>query len=167
MSEPIDNEDKGAWCEKGMDAEKLFVGQVFGSGCAVFMNPAKAEDVYTHDLYMQTPSDLKTVRTPFRMAEDLYGIPSRFAVTLNVKDVERYGKKYPNLRVIFDIKFSEFGVKTVRVASMHEILRLIRGGKARVHPYKSRVEDQHGNAKDSYVIDYRWFEEIFVATQKP
>ena len=150
-------EDKQFWVQHGADAEFRFAGPVFTSGCAVVANPAKLHDPYSHDFFMMVPADLKTIRTPFRTA-DRYGIPSEFAITLNRKDVERYEQYYPHIILIFDIDYPNF--RSIRYAPLRDICKAIRMGMAKLHAYQNRVDDREGNAKDSYVLDARWFVEL-------
>lgn len=151
------NEDKKAWVELGTKAEAHFSMPIFKGGVTVFTNPAKAENKFTHDLFFVQPADLKTVRTPFRTA-DRYGIPSKTAITLNKKDVDRYREKYPHIVIIFDVEYPDF--KSIRYASLREINYLIDVGLAKLHTYINRVDDQSGNAKESYVLDATWLEEM-------
>jgi hypothetical protein len=156
MDRPESNEDKQAWCQLGAAREEPFTRRSF-LGCRFSMNPAKAHDKYAHDLEMTVPSDLKTITTRFRMAESLYGISSRSAITLNAKDVERY-RRHPHMVIVFDIDYGDF--RRTCKASMPEIERLIRDGKARLHAYKDRVGDTAGNATESYVLDSLWFQPV-------
>ena len=156
MDRPVSNEDKIAWCIRGAEQEKAFVRRTF-SGCRFAMNPAKDCDPYTFDLMLTVPCDLKTITTRFRMADALYGISSISAITLNVKDIERY-KAHPHMVIVFDVDYGDF--KRVCKATMPEIRRLIDMGKARLHTYKARVDDKAGNAKDSYVFDSLWFQPL-------
>ena len=71
----IDNEDKSYWCHLGEQAEQRFAAPLIG-GCSVFINPAKAENKFTHDFFIVMPCDLKTIRTRFNTA-DRYGIDSK------------------------------------------------------------------------------------------
>lgn len=153
----LNNEDKLVWCGLGEEAEKNFAGSPFFDGVAVFANPGKMKDRYTHDLFIMQPADLKTIRTQFLTA-DRYGIPTRTAITLNVKDVERYSDLYPRITIIFDIQFDDF--KSIRYAGLHQIKRAIKGGFAKVHTYQNRVNDIQGNAKESYVLNALWFDEL-------
>lgn len=150
-------EDKSYWVKHGSNAEAQFAGPVFQSGCAVIANPAKLNDIYSHDLFLMVPADLKTIRTPFRTA-DRYGISSRTAITINRKDIERYEKYYPHIVLVFDISYPEF--RSIRYAPLRDIRKAIKAGIARLHSYQNRVQDEHGNAKDSYVLDATWFAEL-------
>lgn len=154
---PLDNEDKQAWCNLGERAEKRFAGPLFSGGVAIFANPEKLSNPFTHDLFITHPADLKTIRTPFLTSEK-YGISPHTAITLNVKDVQRYVELYPRIIIIFDIEFE--GFKSIRYAGLHEILRAIKTGVAKIHTYKNRVNDDQGNAKASYVLNALWFAEL-------
>jgi hypothetical protein len=154
----INTEDKASWCKHGEEQERLFAGPLLGGGCAVFTNPAKAEDKYTHDLFVVLPSDLKTVGTRFNSAFKLYGIPAESAITINAKDIDRYSAKYPHIIVIFDIDFGDF--KRLCYASLRDLKRAIKLGKAKLHVYEKRRDDTDGNAKESWVMDSMWFQEF-------
>jgi hypothetical protein len=150
------NEDKQAWCDVGQAAEVKFAGPLF-SGVSILQNPAKSFDKYTHDFYMMMPCDLKTIRTRFNTS-DKYGIPPFTAFTLNKKDVDRYSEKYPHIIIIFDIDYGDY--KTLRYATLREIQRTIGLGKAKLHTYLHRVGDNSGNAKESWVMDSKWFKKL-------
>ena len=152
------NENKQAWCKLGERAEVAFLGPVFASGCAVFSNPAKAESRYLHDAYFVCPCDLKTRRTRFHAAESLYGIPSRSAFTVNVKDVDRYADRWPLIVLVIDIDYGDY--RTIRLAPLADIQRAIRHGVAKRHTYEQRSKDGSGNAIDSWVLDAEWFAEL-------
>jgi hypothetical protein len=157
MNSPASNEDKLAWCEKGEKQEQSFVLRSLNSGLSVIKNPAKNLDKYTHDLYAIFQSDLKSISTPFNTA-GRYGIDSKYAITINEKDVVRYKNLYPNIMLILDINYPSY--KGVRIASINRISWLIEHDRAKKHTYKDRVDDTNGNAKDSYVFDLRWFDEV-------
>ncbi len=151
----MNNQDKEFWCSAGAAQEERFASPVRG-GCVLLMNPAKAENKYTHDLYMMMPADLKTVRTKFRTA-DKYGVDPDTAVTLNKKDVDRYSEKYPNIVIIFDIDFGTY--KSIRYASLRAIQKWVEIGRAKLHKYLQRDGDKV-NATESYVLDSQWMAEL-------
>ena len=153
----LDTENKLAWCAEGEKAEQRFAGRLLGGNVSVFNNPAKVTDKFTHDLFIILPSDLKTIRTRFNTA-DRYGIDPRTAITINVKDLERYKQFYPHIVIIFDIDFGDF--QSVRITNLREIKRAIKLGMAKPHTYLKRVDDTQGNGKESYVLDALWFSEI-------
>jgi hypothetical protein len=152
----IDPQDKPAWCKAGADAEQRMAGPLLPRGGALMMNPAKAADPYTHDLFIMLPSDLKTIRTRFETAHR-YGIDPRSAITINVKDVERYTQKSPTIVIVFDVQFEDY--RRLCLAPLREIRRAIKLGKAKLHEYQNRRDDDRGNAKASWVLDAEWFPE--------
>lgn len=156
MSRP-ENEDKEAWCRLGEKAEDRFLGPAFRGGVSLFKNPAKEENPYLNDCFIVLPSDLKTIRTRFETA-DRYGIPSRTAITINKKDVDRYLSKWPLCNLVLDIDFGDW--RSLRVAPIREINRAIKSGAAKLHTYRNRVDDRDGNAKESYVLNALWFQEL-------
>ena len=165
----MDTENKLEWCDRyGADIENQFATKrLFELGISSFLNPGKRTDKFTHDLCSIFPSDLKTVRTPLFMAQELYGIDPQYAITFNLKDALRYKDLYPNIIVIFDVKWEvtqkELNGKVYQVQPMHitvaGFLSTIRDAikKSGGHKieYKRRVEDTQGNAKTSYVLDLR------------
>lgn len=153
----IDPQNKQAWCEAGAHAEARMAGPLLPCGGALMLNPAKKIDKYTHDLFITLPSDLKTIRTRFNTA-NRYGIDPLSAITLNVKDVERYAAHYPNIVIVFDVDFGDY--KRLCYSHLREIKRAIRSGAAKLHEYKDRRDDARGNAKASYVMDANWFAEL-------
>lgn len=157
LNTPQSNEDKLAWCEHGDSLEKKFVIKSMDSGLSVFRNPAKKKDPYAHDIFAVLQSDIKSIKTPFNTAHR-YGIDSEFAITINEKDVIRYNSLYPNIMLLLDIEYPKY--KGVRLASLYRINRLIEMDRAKKHTYLNRVDDKSGNAKASYIFDYRWFDEV-------
>jgi hypothetical protein len=164
----MDTEDKLAWCEYGSNAEPVFASQrLFELGLAGHVNLNKKENKYTHDLFVQFPTDLKTVSTPLFKSEELYNIDPQYAITFNVKDGHRYAELYPNIVVVFDIKWEvlemEINGKIYKVEPMHitiagflsDIKRaIIKCGKKQIQ-YLRRKDDTNGNAKSSWVFDAR------------
>jgi len=164
----MNTEDKLAWCEKGADAEALFtVGRLFELGLVGHINLEKIQNIYTHDLFVQFKADLKTIRTPLFKAFELYSIDPQYAVTFNLKDGERYAKLYPNIIVIFDVKWEQtsmnIGGFVYEVNPMHEtyagflsdIRKAIKKNGNKKIEYIKRADDNHGNAKASWVFDVR------------
>ena len=172
---PADTEDKLAWCDKyGTEAELSFaVGRMHEFGHPSYVNPLKKTDKYTHDLFTILPSDLKTVRTPLFKAMGLFGIDPQYAVTFNIKDGIRYSKLYPNIIVIFDVKWEEqlsmvIGGVRYEVKPMHQTYigflsdiraAIEKSGKRKIQ-YARRKEDINGNAKESFVFDIRHLHQL-------
>lgn len=147
--------DKAAWCEAGAEAELAFVERMQAAGYRVRMNPDKEKDKYTYDLLLvwhgeERPADLKTRDTPFLKSKELYGIDSAYAVTLNVADCKRYAKLYPNIVIIFDVRYAE----DVRIVTLDGLRDLYRDKRMPIHRYKTR-DGEDGNKVESFVIDIR------------
>ena len=169
----MDTEDKLTWCKKGEHDEAVFaVGRLFQLGLAGHINPEKLTNKYTHDLFVQFKSDLKTVRTPLFKSQQLYGIDPQYAVTFNLKDGERYAKLYPNIVVIFDVKWEqtsmEIGGQRYSVKPMHQTYAgflndirkaIMKAGNRKIE-YARRVDDSIGNAKASWVFDVRELQKL-------
>ncbi len=167
----MDNEDKLAWCEKyGDQVEGEFcINRLHALGVPGYLNPEKVSNKYVHDLFLVLKADLKTVRTPLFKAKDLYGIDPQYAVTFNLKDALRYKNLYPNIVVIFDVKWREdycsmdIGGQAYSVNPMHQtyfgflsdIKNAILAGNNQKITYRNRLSDTSGNAKESYVFDVR------------
>lgn len=172
----IDTEDKLAWCKQyGVKAELAFAaGRMLDVGLATYVNPLKNRDVFTHDLFTIFPSDLKTVRTPLFKAKELYGLDPQYTVTFNHKDAVRYRDIYPNIVVIFDVRWDEANCKKqigsdhYQVHPMHvtyagflsDIRNAIKASGNKQIEYARRRDDSSGNAKASYVFDIRHLHKI-------
>ena len=89
------------------------------------------------------------------MSERLFGIPSEYAISINVKDLKRYRQLYPNILIILDVRWAGKFMLTIPRAQA-----LLNQGKAHRHQYKGRVDDERGNAKDSLVFDLRDLDEV-------
>lgn len=161
-------EDKSYWCQAyGPVIEREFAASLAQHGVSAGLNPAKEHDPYTHDLTACFPSDLKTVRTPLFTAQKYYSLDPQYAVTFNRKDMRRYMELYPNIIVFFDVHWQDchatLGAQTHRVNDMRlvaagflsDIQRAIIEDGRCLHTYQRRVNDQSGNAKQSWVFDVR------------
>ncbi len=98
-----DLQDKGPWCEIGASHKEVFIKK-YGKLLNLEMNPEKATDLYAIDLInikTNRLGDLKTQNTPFFKAGSSYGLDPQFTVTFNVKDVNRYAEKYPDIDIYF------------------------------------------------------------------
>lgn len=150
-------ENKTAYCQLGEKTERQFLLNSFGTGVAFSANPCKAENPYSHDFFALMPCDLKTQFTPFRTASR-YGINPDYAVTINEKDLVRYGKNYPHIVLVIDVVFPHY--KATHYAPLFVLRDIVKQGRAQRHEYEKRVNDTQGNAKASYVFDVRWFPRI-------
>jgi len=169
----MDTEDKQAWCDYGEETEKNFAfNRLMDIGLGGFVNPNKKQDKYSHDLFVQFPCDLKTVRTPLFKSQSMFGVDPQYAVTFNEKDGQRYSNLYPNIIVIFDILWDDCskvinGIE-YRVQPMHLTVAgflkdikqaIVTSGSAKIN-YARRVNDTQGNAKSSWVFDARFLQKI-------
>lgn len=160
------NQDKRTWCmEYGPITERKFVAWATQTlGLDVCMNPAKNGDPYTYDLLLdRKPADLKTVRTPFYLARDLYGLDPQYTVTFNHKDGQRYRKNYPDISIMFDVVFDgsphQMGcvqpMRLVAVGTLNQVAQAITDSGYHRHGYQQRINDTQGNAKESWLLDVR------------
>jgi hypothetical protein len=180
---PASNEDKAAWIAYGQIAEREFCTWAATIGLDARLNPAKQADPYAFDLLLDgQPADLKTVRTPFYSSQVLYGISPQYAVTFNLKDAERYRAIYPDIRVVFDVRFTRWHIQSplavepmrlVAVGTLDEIAAAVKARGSQKHEYAARTDDRNGNAKASWLFDVRdiplrWLEfETDRSGQKP
>jgi len=166
-----DLQNKGAWCEHGVRKENVFVN-LHGHQLGLVINPAKKRDIYAPDLsdfIGPELADLKTQNTPFFTAAK-YGYPPQNTVTFNKKDADRYRAEYPDIDIYFWVQwvavryFREstnerypdtdiqvepmYGVWKVSFKDLDEIIKT-----APLHAYQERVNDNQGNAKESYLIN--------------
>jgi len=152
----MDNQDKSAWCRAGERAEADFLATRQITGVGLSWNPAKQVDPYTHDYVAMIPVDLKTMRTPWRKSQELFGIPTDKAVSINQKDLRRYAKLYPNIIIYLDVEHSG----KLFSLTLDRARKLIDKGKAHKHEYLERKDDTAGNAKASYIFNTDDLDEI-------
>jgi hypothetical protein len=146
----INPEDKSAWVEWGVDQEGQAIDRAAMRGLPIIVNPARARDRYAIDAAVLC--DIKTRRTPFRRSLELYGIPPKHCVTLNVEDLERYPDR---ALILFDVHYEELGVHGQWIAFADDLERSHKG----VHQYERRVNDTI-NKQSSYVLDLRGMKRI-------
>jgi len=169
---PHHTEDKSWWLQHGEKLEILFVkicSERLNLNMAI--NPKKLTDPTVPDLLVDGKlADLKTQNTPFFTA-GRYGIDPRFAVTFNRKDYIRYKQLYPEIDIYFWIDWTQLEYKACKVDYLGGIFRLpfkdielmIEGG-APEHDYLHRKNDTIGNAKSSFILDIRKFQNLFSTT---
>lgn len=164
-----DTEDKHGWCELGSKAEEAFVQtRLHKLGLSGGINVDKIKNPFVYDLTLILQADLKTVRTPLFMAQELYGLDPQYAVTFNVKDGIRYKELYPNILVLFDVRWDTLEWHGKTVQPMHRtfggflpnIRKAIQDCGTKRIQYKNRVDDTQGNAKESFVFDVRMLSEF-------
>jgi len=160
----VSTEDKNWWTTEYAKLEHRFV-QMFPELDAC-INPLKSISPYAPDLIVDDRiADLKCQQTPFFRAYEKYRIFTQFAVTFNRKDARRYAKLYPNIVIYFWVNWLQceatIGNKVYRVEPMSGVWRIpfwkLRGilEDAPLHVYRNRVDDEKGNAKESFVFDVR------------
>lgn len=173
MTTPPSTEDKHAWCAIGEAEEQQFVNSRLPAlNLHGTINPAKLADKYAHDLLIQIPADLKAQRTPLFLARELFNLDPQFAVTFNDKDGVRYSRLYPNILIVFDVRWTntskEIGGKlrtvepihTTRCGFLADVRRAIMEDGCRHVTYKRRLNDGAGNARRSWVFDVRRLAEL-------
>ena len=162
----IDLQNKRQWCADGVVLENEFVkkwGEKFGYG----MNPAKGTDPFAPDLMSYTGilTDLKHQHSPFFKSREKFGIDPTYMVVFNVKDRIRYEEKYPDIDIIYHVDWRKLTYvsygREFRVNYLFGIYRtpfrklLSLLDRSKVHTYLQRLNDENGNARDSYVFDIR------------
>jgi len=169
-------EDKKWWVEHGRKKEDDFVEKVAPFlGLNAIINPEKKTNPYKPDLIVnKNISDLKFQEEPFFKSQILYNVDNQYAVTFNHKDYISYNKNYPNIDIYFWVdwktKSRKIGNITYEVRPMKGIWKArfqilknkIVEKETNLHSYTRRVDDTEGNGKASYVLDVRWFENLFL-----
>lgn len=166
---PHNTEDKMWWYEKGVELEEAFIkhSKEYGLDDAK-INPEKATDKKVPDLIVGGRlAELKTRNTPFFTA-GRYKFDPQYTITFNLKDYERYREKYPDLDIYFLVewtqlqygKYSVRPLKAVYKAPFSLIAKIIESGKAPLHSYERRQNDTQGNAKSSFLLDVRQFQQL-------
>jgi hypothetical protein len=157
----LNTEDKKSWIDWGVKKESDFlrVCQKYDilSGIEKSSGPVYFPEFVYQDRYL----DLKTVHTPFFLAQRKYNIDPNFAVTLNKQDVTDCNIKYPKCQIVFWVNWkatTNFGVSVEKkqgiwFLSYEQMIDLVED--APLHAYQNRIDDTKGNAKDSYVLDLR------------
>ncbi|PNY82642.1 hypothetical protein [Deinococcus koreensis] len=175
-----DTEDRAYWYGLGCREEADFcAGLAHLAGLQVRVNPAKARNPKVIDLIRTRPdgregyADLKTQRTPFFTARR-YGHDPALTVTFNLKDLRHYERLYPQADIIYHVCWTQTelrlrgGREVLRVpvvegvwlTSVPQIRALVDAGRAPVHAYQHRVDDDQGNARDSYLLALGGMEEL-------
>ena len=92
----------------------------------------------------------------------------RFTVTFNRKDYERYKALYPNIAIYFWLDWTQTTWQDRHVDYLGGVFRLPFAGVAALiekgapeHTYKYRQAQGDLNAKSSFLLDIRRFDEIF------
>lgn len=163
--QPIDTNDKGAWCTKGEQKEKEFI-QRYGNRLNLIINPKKKWDRYAPDLFntrTELVADLKTKNTPFFTVKAFYGLDPHYTVEFNCKDRANYAENYPEIEIYFwvdwpttqrgDIQVGEMnGVWVIPFEELNVMLDSV--------PIWEHRNRKKGNAKDGYLIDLRKLKQV-------
>ena len=171
LKELHNTEDKAWWVVHGATKEEEFVSLVAPQiGLKAEINPEKLKDDYAPDLVIDDDrkiADLKAQNTPFFTVGKTYrGYDPNYTVTFNKKDFDRYSELYPDIHILFWVKWLQTsmgkGINRIEVSpiygvwrcTLQEICSFIHEG-APLHAYQRRGEDRDGNAKNSYLLDLR------------
>jgi hypothetical protein len=166
-----DTEDRNWWYLHGVNLEEAFV-RICNQHLSIraMINPDKRFNKYAPDLKVDgNLADLKTQNTPFFTARK-YGLDPQYTLTFNRKDYERYKSQYPTIDIYVWLDWRQtegFGAKVNYLGGIFrlpfsEVARLIEAG-AKEHHYLRRQDPNDRNAKSSFLLDIREFEELFRA----
>jgi hypothetical protein len=159
----VDRNDKAACCRLAQETlESRFIAETAPRyGLNAIRNPECAENYCAPDLIIDGMlADLKWRSRPFFKAEELYGVPCQYALTLNVAKISRYLHCWPEMRIYAYLEWPReqvvIGGNRYRVSrkqelwvlTMQEIEALV--WHAPIHTYRERST---GNATASYVVN--------------
>lgn len=184
-------EDKNWWIKYGTAGETDFLAFCQAKGILLGLadNPARESGKKYLPEFVQGDHtvDLKGQGTPFFKSTD-YGVPARYAVTLNVRDVEDVRTKYKDCDIVFWVKWVAVkiqffwtdkktgqekksvpkavdplhGVWRIKPADMFNLVEEAEK-MGRCHSYQKRPADG-ANAPESYVLDVRDMENLWLET---
>ena len=169
----VSNEDKLAWCNAAIAVEEDFVKRVAPlCGINVIINPEKSTNKYAADLWLpqsQRYADLKHQETPFFTARR-YNLDPQFAVTFNVKDWKRYRDLYPGIVIYFWVNWKQTTYRDQSVQPLEgvwgipfsRLSKAAKSGRLPRHIYQNRIDDENGNAKESFMFDVRYAEQVWL-----
>jgi hypothetical protein len=168
-------EDKSWWVQNyGVPLEEYFISNVAPkiSYVNIKINPEKTVNPYAADLLITSTgrlADLKCQQTPFFKALELYKMDPQYTVTFNQKDYIRYLEHYPNITIIFWVRWDKTSytsnkndnakIYTVKPMNgvwsceLSHIVDWVNKKRAPLHTYIRRRDDHEGNARDSYLLD--------------
>jgi hypothetical protein len=146
----VSTENKSAWVAWGVNLEAPAIERAQAHGLPLVVSPERARSKYAVDAAVLC--DIKTRHTPFMRSLELYGIPTRRCVTLNVDDAERY---QPMTLILFDVRYADLGVRGQWIAFLDELV----ARKPAVHTYLRRKDDPI-NKQTAYVLDLAWMKRI-------
>lgn len=149
--EGVRKDDKQRWCEHGRELEDEFVLRQRFVDVLIGINQDKDSNPFTYDMRIDLPCDLKSTKTPWRKAQEMFGIDPMYAVSINQKDLRRYARLYPNIVIVFDVDYPDY--KATHWATLDMFRIMLEGGDMALHQYGARIDDTQGNAKASYVFD--------------
>jgi hypothetical protein len=171
----MDTENKELWYKKSLHWEKYFCDNIANMfGIEAIINPEKIRNPMAIDLIIKSQkgdilTELKPQFTPFFKSKELYGIDSQFAFAFNVRDYYEYKNFNSNIWILFwlfwlenkmDINKKEYKVSSICglwTCSIKMLNNFIINKKPDIHIYKKRINDNNGNAKNSYIFDIRNF----------
>ena len=162
-----DTEDKTWWIGWGNQKEQDFLKLCAREAILPGIKKSSGSKFRPEYTYQGGYLDLKTVETPFFLAQKHYGVDSNFAVSLNKPDVLDCTYKYPKCQLVFWVQWVSEIKYGVAVETRHEI-RFLSYERMRElvshapeHIYQKRIDDNKGNAKESYILDLRDMEFIW------
>jgi hypothetical protein len=135
--EGVRKDDKQKWCEHGRELEDEFVLRQRFVDVLIGINPDKDSNPFTYDMRIDLPCDLKSTKTPWRKAQEMFGIDPMYAVSINQKDLRRYARLYPNIVIVFDVDYPDY--KATHWATLDMFRIMLEGGDMALHQYGARI----------------------------
>ena len=191
-----DTEDKDWWLAFGESKERAFLEFCKKKDLlqGIAPNPEREEKGRKgapEFIYQGCHLDLKVQRQPFFESQKRFGIPPRYAVTLNWRDVNDVRVKYPECLVVYWVSWAAVQyvkkqerktmpprtIVEIAIDPLHGVWQMEPSlmfqleddaiKKGNHHWYTRRFGDKKGNAPSSYVIDIRQLELVWFDKSVP
>jgi len=172
-------EDKRWWLARGegLEQQSLDLCRTKGVLRGLIPNPARADSTafLPEFIWQGSPLDVKAQRQPFFESYHRFGVPPRYAITINLQDATDVRLKYPACRLAIWVNWTATRylriddgnriLADIRIEQLNGIwlldpegLELLAGEAQRqgmTHEYARRTTDRRENARSSYVVDVR------------
>ena len=173
-------DNKAFWCEHGERQERAFIS-VFNKlksdgllkkNYVVDIHPEKETNPYHPDLIIDKEflGDAKIKNSPLFMAK-AYSVPPQFALTIDLKDIFNYRKRFLNLGqdilIFVWVKWEAHKMITphstysvnqmggIWVTKISKVLSFLKDQKVGIHWYKESFR-----RPDLYELDHAWAKEL-------
>ena len=159
----LDWDDKASVCRMAKEVwEPQFMAEIAPQdGLDARPNPECAENFCAPDMIVNGElADLKWRCSPVYQAQELYGVPGQYAVTLNTNKVSRYMQNWPEMKLYVYLEWPRqqvcihgrrYAVSRKRelwVLTIEKLAQLV--WHLPIHTYRERAA---GNATASYVLN--------------